>query len=182
MARAPTKNEKINAKGKVVRKNAAAVKAGKKAAHKLKGKPKSAAHRLAISKALKRSYATGKTSKTGPNKGRKRLAPGRGNTGVTYDKVKKLVAARKAKAGTKKKSAPKAAAKPAATKAKTAAKKTAPKAAAKPRGRPKGSTNKPKAAAPKAAAKPRGRPKGSTNKPKVAPAKAKGKGKGRSMG
>ena len=54
--------------GRLRRKSAKATKAGKKAARKRGHRKHSAAHRLAISKALRRSFKTGKTKA-----GRRRL-------------------------------------------------------------------------------------------------------------
>ncbi len=177
MARTPTAKQKYDKKtGKVVAKDAKKMRTAKKAAHALKGKPKSAAHRLAISKGIKLSYKTGKTKA-----GRKRKAPGRNKNGMTWDKWKTVRA--KVQSAVKKNTAKKST----AAKAKTTATKAKAKPAAKPaatgakkRGRPPGSKNKPKAAAAAPAAKKRGRPAGSKNKPKAAPAKS-GR-KARSMG
>ena len=169
MARAPKvtvkavdKKHKINAKGKLVAKDPKKMAIAKKAAHALKGKPKSAAHRLAISKALKLSRKKGISVKTG----RPLLKPGpKAKAGSAKKPVAKKVAAKAPAKKTAAKKAPvhkiagkKVAAKPVAKK--TVAKKPAAKAAPAKRGRPA------KVAAP--VAKKRGRPAGSTNKPKVA--------------
>lgn len=58
--------------GRVRRKNPKDVKAGKKGARKRGHRKHSAAHRLAISKALRKSFRSGKTKS-----GRRRLRPGR---------------------------------------------------------------------------------------------------------
>jgi hypothetical protein len=58
--------------GRQRRKSVVAVRAGRKAARKRGHRPHSEAHRLAIAKALRKSFRTGKTKA-----GRKRLRPGR---------------------------------------------------------------------------------------------------------
>jgi len=155
------KNQKRDAKGKIVKVDMQKSRTAKAAAKKKK-RVLTAEHKMRIGKGVRKAYKTGKTNPKGPNKGRAALRPGR--------KPKVAAAPAAKKPGRKPKAAAAAPAAPAKKRGRpsNAAKAAAAAAAApaKKRGRPSNAA-KAAAAAAAAPAKKRGRP------PKAAAAPAK---------